>query len=201
MQDGVLPLVANASDDQKAAHKEKVKNDGKCVFFIHLCVDPNVFENIIEEETAKWTCDKLKSLYCWDEKLKKVKLQKLRKKFEITHMKEDESVVDFLSRLVLLTNLMKVCGESINDLQKIEKVLRSMIANFNYLVVSIEESNNLVEMKMEELRASLEAHEIRLRHRKLERENVVDRHYKQDSSSSLSEKRRSREKILIMMRI
>lgn len=44
-------------------------------------------------------------------------------------MKEDESVVDFFSRLVLLINQMKVCGESINDLQKIEKVSRSLPAN------------------------------------------------------------------------
>ncbi|KAI5405370.1 hypothetical protein KIW84_052232 [Lathyrus oleraceus] len=68
--------------------------------------------------------------------------------------------------------LKNSCGESINDLQKIEKVLRSLIANFDYIVVSIEESKNLVEMKLEELQASLDAHGMRLKQRNFEREKV-----------------------------
>lgn len=80
-------------------------------------------------------------------------------------MKEDESATGFLSRLVLLTNQMKVCVELINDLQKIKKVLRSLTVNFEYIVVLIEESKNLAEMKLEELQASLESHEMRLKQR------------------------------------
>lgn len=65
--------------------------------------------------------------------------------------------------MVLLTNQMKAYGESINDQQKIEKVLRSLISSFDYTVMSIEESKNLTEMKLEELQASLEANELRLK--------------------------------------
>lgn len=43
---------------------------------------------------------------------------------------------------------MKSYGESINDLQKIEKVLRSLTVNFSYIIVSIEESKNLAKMKL-----------------------------------------------------
>lgn len=78
-------------------------------------------------------------------------------------MKEDESVSEFFSHVVLLMNQMKACGELITDLQKIKKVLRSLSTNFDYIVVSIEESKNLVEMKVEELRASFEAHEMKLK--------------------------------------
>lgn len=113
------------------------------------CVDPNVFEKIIEEDMTKGVWDKLKNLYDTYEKLKRVKLQTLRKKFEMSQMKEEESVSQYLSRVLLLTNQMKVCGESINDSQKIEKVLRSLIVNFDYIVLSIEESKNLAEMELE----------------------------------------------------
>lgn len=51
---------------------------------------------------------------------------------------------------------MKACGESINDLQKIEKVLRSLTVNFDYIVIPVKETKNLVEMKLEKLQASLE---------------------------------------------
>lgn len=53
-------------------------------------------------------------------------------------------------------------------------MLRLLTANFDYIVVSIKESNNLYEMKGEELQASLEAREMRLKQRNLEREEVVE---------------------------
>ncbi|XP_050902844.1 uncharacterized protein LOC127115308 [Lathyrus oleraceus] len=143
--------------------KEGRKKDGKVMFLIHQCVDPNVFEKTTKEETTKGMWDKLKSLYDRDEKLKRVKLQTLRKQFEMSRVKEDEQVSKCFSHVVLLTNQMKLCGDSISDLQKIEKVLKSLTANFDYIVVSIEESKNLIEMKLEELQASLEAHEMRLK--------------------------------------
>ncbi|GAU22886.1 hypothetical protein TSUD_376970 [Trifolium subterraneum] len=134
-----------------------------------VCVDSNIFEKIIEEETAKGARDTLKKIYGGDEKLKKVKLQALRKQYEMTQMNEGETVSDFFSRLVTLTNQMKACGETITDLQKVEKVLRALTANFDYIVVAIEESKVLSDMKLEELQASLEAHEMRLKQRTSEK--------------------------------
>lgn len=53
VSDGVPVLEANANDVQKVAHKEQRKKDGKALFLIHQCVDPNMFEKIIEEEMCK----------------------------------------------------------------------------------------------------------------------------------------------------
>lgn len=69
---------------------------------------------------------------------------------------------------------MKPYGESINDFQKIEKVLRSLTANFDYIVVSIEEFKNLDEMKVEELQDLLEAREMRLKKMNSEKEKVEE---------------------------
>ena len=71
-------------------------------------MDSDVFEKIIEEETTKGVWDKLKNLYGGDEKLKKVKLQMLRKQYKMFQMKEDESIAAYFSRIVTLTNQMKV---------------------------------------------------------------------------------------------
>lgn len=49
-----------------------------------------------------------------------------------------------------------------------------MTLNFDCIVVSIEESKNLTEMKVEELQALLEAREIRLEQRNSEREKVAE---------------------------
>ena len=79
-------------------------------------MDCDVFEKIIEEETTKGAWEKLKSLYGGDEKLKKVKLQTLRKQYEMLQMKEDESIFAYFSRVVTQTNQMKACGEALTDL-------------------------------------------------------------------------------------
>lgn len=56
--------------------------------------------------------------------------------------------ISFTSGVVNEPNQMKSCGESINDLKNIEKALRSMTTKFYYIVVSMEESKNLAEMKL-----------------------------------------------------
>lgn len=90
--DGVSTLELNAIDFQKVVRKEQRRKDWKALLLIHQCVDPNVFGKIIEEETSKEAWDKLKNLYGGDEKLKRMKLQTLRKQFDMTQMKEHEPI-------------------------------------------------------------------------------------------------------------
>lgn len=117
----------------------------------------------------------MKKVYGGDEKLKRVKLQTLRKQYEMTQLKEEEeTIAELFSRLVLLTNQIKACAETIHDLKKIEKVLGALTMKFDYIVLSLEESKNLSGMKLEELQASIEAHEMRLKQRRSERTKVVE---------------------------
>jgi hypothetical protein len=44
-----------------------------------------------------------------------------------------------------------------------KKILRSMMARFDYVVCSIKESNNLVEMTIDELQSNLLMHEQRMK--------------------------------------
>ena len=44
----------------------------------------------------------------------------------------------------------------------VEKILRSMTSKFNYVVCSIEESNNISTMSIDELQSSLLVHEQRM---------------------------------------
>ncbi|XP_047169380.1 uncharacterized protein LOC124837932 [Vigna umbellata] len=57
---------------------------------------------------------------------------------------------------------MKGCGESINDLMIMERIMRSLPRKFDYIVVAIEKSKDLSKMKIEELQSSLEAHKMRM---------------------------------------
>lgn len=121
VNDRVLTFEVNVNNVQRVAHKKQRKKDRKVMSLIHQRVDPNVFEKIIEEESFEGEWDKLKNLYGGDEKLKRVKLQTLRKQFDMTQIKEDESILTFFSCVVLLTKQMKVCGESIIGCKRLRK--------------------------------------------------------------------------------
>lgn len=58
---------------------------------------------------------------------------------------------------------MKSCGDKINELQKVDKVLRALSVKFDHIVVEIEESNYLTKMNLEELQEPLDAHKLRFK--------------------------------------
>ncbi|XP_050877038.1 uncharacterized protein LOC127080786 [Lathyrus oleraceus] len=84
-------------------------------------------------------------------------------------MKDDETIVEIFSKMVTLTNEMKLYRENTSELQKLDKVFRVILVKFDHIVVAIEESKDLSEMKLEELQASLEEHEMRLKQRDLKK--------------------------------
>ncbi|KAK2403434.1 hypothetical protein QL285_052871 [Trifolium repens] len=168
--DGNVPVAADATEEQKEAQRKERKRDQKALFFIHQCVDENVFEKIADSETAKAAWDTLVRCYGGDASVKKVKLQSLRKQYENLNMKNNEKVSEYISRMIVITNEMKACGETLSEQVIIEKVLRSLTPQFDYIVVVIEHSKDLETMRIEELQSSLEAHELRLTERTSERE-------------------------------
>jgi transposase InsO family protein len=57
---------------------------------------------------------------------------------------------------------MKIHGENMQQVVIIEKILRSMTSRFDYVVCSVEESNNLDTLTIDELQSSLLVHEQRM---------------------------------------
>lgn len=77
-------------------------------------------------------------------------------------MKEGESVDGYFARTLTIANKMKIHGENMQQVVIIEKILRSMTSKFDYVVCSIEESNNLDTLTIDELQSSLLVHEQRM---------------------------------------
>ncbi|GAU38400.1 hypothetical protein TSUD_52250 [Trifolium subterraneum] len=96
-----------------------------------------------------------------DANVKKVKLQALKRQFELLEMKSDEAIADYFTRMVTLTNQMKNCGSTLNKVEMVEKVLRTLTHKFDHIVVTIEQTKDPSEIKMEDLRNTLEALELK----------------------------------------
>ena len=189
VESGIPPLATGASDAQKVANKEAKKKDYKAMFLLHQCMDDAHFEKISKATSAKEAWDIIQRCHAGGEKVKKVRLQSLRKQYESLHMEENDTIGAYFTKILTLINQMKGCGETITDLMVIEKILRSLPVKFDYIVVAIEESKDLEEMKLEELQSSLEAHELRLQDRVAER-NHQDQALKAQTSKKVYDEKR-----------
>ncbi|GAU24928.1 hypothetical protein TSUD_311630 [Trifolium subterraneum] len=119
------------------------------------------FEKIADATASKDAWDILQKSYGGDAKVKKVKLQALKRQFELLEMKNDEAVSEYFTRVETLTNQMKNCGSTLSEEEMVEKVLRTLTHKFDHIVVTIEQTKDLSEIKMEDLQSTLEAHELK----------------------------------------
>ncbi|GAU33832.1 hypothetical protein TSUD_393400 [Trifolium subterraneum] len=150
---------------------ESKKKDCKALFYIQQNVDAHHFEKISKATTSKEAWDVLESYHDGGEKVKHVKLQAFRKRYETMQMEEDQKVSDYFSKLLEIVHQMQTCGENVIDQMVVEKALRYLSPRFDYIVVAIQEAKDITTMKTEQLQSSLETHELTILNRNSERLN------------------------------
>jgi len=80
--------------------------DLKAKNYLFQAIDHAILETILHKETSKQISDSMKKKYQGSAKVKRAQLQALRKEFETLHMKIGESVNDYFSRTLAITNKM-----------------------------------------------------------------------------------------------
>jgi hypothetical protein len=90
---------------------------------------------------------------------------------------------------------MKLCGETLSDKAIMEKTLRTLPSEFDHLVITIEETKDLNEVKIEELQGALEAHELNITGRKGEKDEeqaLLARFKHQESKKEFSKTKKGK---------
>ena len=90
-------------------------------------------------------------------KMRRAYLQALRREFKVLGMKGEK--VNYFARALTIANKMKVHGEKMAHNIIAEKIMRSMISKFNYIVCFNEESNDPSVMSIDELQSCLLVYE------------------------------------------
>ncbi|XP_075521330.1 uncharacterized protein LOC142554551 [Primulina tabacum] len=103
--------VETLSKDDQSILQENRKKDRKALLIIFQAVDSNNFEKIATAKTTKDAWDTLLRSYKGVEKVQKIRLQTLRRQFELFQMEKTETISDFFTRMLALVNQMKANGE------------------------------------------------------------------------------------------
>ena len=115
VQNEVGDLTVNATEVQRNAHKDLKKKDCKALFLIQQSLDEANFERISKTVSSKEAWDILSKYPERDDKVKLIKLQSLRRKFELMQMEDDQKITEYISKLINLVNQMKACGDAMTD--------------------------------------------------------------------------------------
>lgn len=102
-------------------------------------------------KTTKDAWDILAQAYESAEKIKKVRLQTLKRQYELLGMEANEGVGSYFSRVITLVDQMKSCDKKMSDKLIIEKILKTLPSRFDVIAVALEETRDLEKMKLEEL--------------------------------------------------
>ncbi|XP_026397112.1 uncharacterized protein LOC113291839 [Papaver somniferum] len=137
------------------------KKNSKATYILHQGVHESLMDRVIYIKQAKAAWDGLVSYYTGSDKVKNVRLQTLKRTYELLQMDSTETISDFFSKILNLVNEVKANGDTVEDSAVVEKILRSLSEKFESKVTAIEECNTVSTMTLNELLGSLQAYEQR----------------------------------------
>ncbi|KAI5334413.1 hypothetical protein L3X38_024546 [Prunus dulcis] len=164
------------SDESNAKKKEKEESsdigkdtfamvlmkDAKALGLIQGAISDEVFPRISHEETSKGAWNILQQEYHGDKQVRSVKLQSLRREFEYTRMKDDESLTAYITKLFDLINQMRSYEEQLPRERVVQKLLISLPSAYDSICSVIEHSRDLNVIEVQKVVASLKSFELRL---------------------------------------
>ncbi|CAM8943940.1 unnamed protein product [Rhodiola kirilowii] len=87
-------------------------------------------------------------------------MQAVTTKFEEMKIKESETITEYNTRVLELSNEASALGKPIEEERLANKVLRSLSPRFAMKVTTIEEMHDITKLKLDELMGSLRTYEI-----------------------------------------
>ena len=143
--------------------KENKQKDSRALFALQQAVDDTIFPRIIGATSAKQAWNTIQEEFQGSDEVRNVKLNSLRREFELIRMKESETIKDYYSRIKEIVSQMRAYGETILDKKIVEKILISIPQKYDAITTTIEQTKDLTTLPVTQLMGSLEAYEQRLK--------------------------------------
>ncbi|XP_004296186.1 PREDICTED: uncharacterized protein LOC101313786 [Fragaria vesca subsp. vesca] len=154
-------------EEQRQRIEQMKEDDLKLKNYLFQAIHRTIMETILDKSSSKSIWDSMKKKYHGTNRVKRAHRQALKREFEVLQMGEEEKVDEYIARTLSLINKLKVHGgDTMSQVDIVEKILRSLTSRFDYVACSIEKSNDLDLMTLDELQSSLLVYKQRLNRHK-----------------------------------
>ncbi|GJZ81673.1 hypothetical protein Tco_0646667 [Tanacetum coccineum] len=102
------------------------KKDKTAIAFLYQALPEEQQLQITKHKTAKAIWDALKTRHIGEERVQQARLQTLKSEFELLHMKEDETIDTFTTKLTTLVNKAASLGHTMEDETLVRKLLNAV---------------------------------------------------------------------------
>ncbi|CAM8943821.1 unnamed protein product [Rhodiola kirilowii] len=157
-EEGKVSLLAKNKWTEVQRNAEAVNS--KAMNAIFSGVDGKNFKMISTCEIAKKAWDILKTAHECTSKVKISRMETVTSKFENLRMQEDETISDFNTRVLDISNEAFALGEPMSEETVVRKVLRSLTKRYAMKALAVKEANDVKTMRLDELMRSLQTHEM-----------------------------------------
>ena len=127
-------IFLGAIEDESVSRKL----DRRALAVIYSVVPEDVLAQLDNKVKAKETLESLRTINVDIERVKKAKIQTLKREFEMLTMREEESIADFAANLTRLVAHMRSLGEKITEGIKVSKLLRVTPEKYDPITSSME---------------------------------------------------------------
>jgi hypothetical protein len=135
------------------------KMDQMALAAIVQAVPEAVVMAISEEETAKKAWKALEEMHVGEERVKKARVQTLKRELAGMYMGDSEKINDFALKITTIVNEIRTLGTKVEEITVVEKLLHSVPDKFRPLISTIEQWGNVEEMSVTETIGRLRAFE------------------------------------------
>ena len=153
--DGKATNIVMVEEDWDDKDEKSSKGNSKALNALFNKVDKNIFRLISNCAVAKEAWEILKTAHEGTSTMKMSRLQLLTTQFENLRMKEDESINEFHMNTIKIANTSGALGEKVLKAKLVRNILRSLPKRFDMKVTSIEEAQDINNLKVDELMGSL----------------------------------------------
>ncbi|XP_056161855.1 uncharacterized protein LOC130135964 [Syzygium oleosum] len=133
----VADLPNNPTVNQIRYHKERVTRKAKAKSCLFSAVSSTIFTRIMKKDSAHDIWNYLKEEYEGDERVRGMKVLNLLREFERQQMKENESVKEFVDRLVDIANKIRVLGTDVDDKRLVRRFWLQRFERFEATIASL----------------------------------------------------------------
>ncbi|GJV60666.1 zinc finger, CCHC-type containing protein [Tanacetum coccineum] len=137
--------------EPKKNTQEDDKKDKATIAFLYQALTEDVILQVAGCETAKELWESLKRRHVGEEKVQQARLQSLMIGFQTLEMKEDDTVDAFTAKQNGYATKAKELGKTLDESLLVRKLLDSTPDRFIQIVASIEQTNDLDDITLDEI--------------------------------------------------